>query len=466
MLQHKRQFRFLYQLIDILLILFSCYCAYNARKKMSFLAPSMVGVREYLLVVVFWGTALFFLLHSHNLYSTDRDLTFSDETFKIFKVVFISAILANFFLFGSHITGFSRSLFFLVVFFLFLNLSVWRIIKRALIIRLIRRGLLTLNVLIVGAEQAGMSLLSEIQANPNLGLKVVGFLDDEKVGTVNGTKILGRIGDFDRVVHTYFIEEVYLTLLSNPRKFSEIIFQGRKLGKTIKVILNNFDSFFGKISLGYIGSSPLIKYYESDLYGAGGFFKRVFDFVIAGLLLVLLSPALLIIALFIKFYDDGPICYISKRCGKKNRIFDFYKFRTMIVDADLHKDLLRHKSEVRGPIFKIKDDPRITRFGKFLRRYSLDELPQLVNVLKGDMSLVGPRPPTPDEVTKYDYWQMRRLSITPGMTGLWQIRGRSDASFYKLVKWDLWYINNWSLWLDIKILFWTIPAILRGKGAY
>jgi lipopolysaccharide/colanic/teichoic acid biosynthesis glycosyltransferase len=138
----------------------------------------------------------------------------------------------------------------------------------------------------------------------------------------------------------------------------------------------------------------------------------------------------------------------------------------MVMNADDYKEALRDKSEVKGPIFKIKDDPRVTRVGKYLRKCSLDELPQLINVIKGDMSLVGPRPPTPDEVAKYDIWQMRRLDVRPGITCLWQVRGRSDLTFYKWIKWDLWYIDNWSFALDLQILLWTIPAVLKRRGAY
>ena len=168
----------------------------------------------------------------------------------------------------------------------------------------------------------------------------------------------------------------------------------------------------------------------------------------------------------IKLDSPGPVFYFSKRYGRRGQIFHMYKFRSMTANADQIIKELRHKNEVSGPIFKMKNDPRVTPFGQFLRKYSLDELPQIINVLKGEMSLVGPRPFPIDQIEKEDLRQLKRLEVRPGITGLWQVRGRSDISFSRLVKWDIWYINNWSFWLDISILLQTIPVVVKGKGAY
>lgn len=221
-----------------------------------------------------------------------------------------------------------------------------------------------------------------------------------------------------------------------------------------------------QIGTEHIGFHTFLRYTDTLPHKTDLLVKRLMDIVMSIAGLAVLSPLFFVIAIVIKLEGSGPVFYSSPRCGRKGRIFSFYKFRSMVCDADKQKEHLGHKSEVQGPVFKIKDDPRVTSFGKFIRRYSLDELPQLFNVLKGDMSIVGPRPPIPEEVAKYDIWQMRRLDIRPGITCLWQVRGRSDLSFYKWVKWDLWYIDNWSLGLDIRILLWTIPAVLKGRGAY
>jgi exopolysaccharide biosynthesis polyprenyl glycosylphosphotransferase len=199
---------------------------------------------------------------------------------------------------------------------------------------------------------------------------------------------------------------------------------------------------------------------------AYGFWKRVLDIVGSIVLLALLSPLLLVIALIVKFSSPGPIIYKQKRVGKGGVAFPFYKFRSMYKDADKRLAELMGANEKEGPIFKIKDDPRITPIGKFLRKYSLDELPQLFNVLKGDMSLVGPRPPIPREVEQYDDNAFRRLSVPPGITCLWQICGRSDTSFDEWMALDALYVEQMSFWLDLKILMKTPTAVIRGDGAY
>lgn len=193
--------------------------------------------------------------------------------------------------------------------------------------------------------------------------------------------------------------------------------------------------------------------------------KIVIDMVGALFGIVILSPLSLLIALSIKLDDGGPILFKQIRVGKNGKTFVFYKFRTMNVEAEDQKKALKHLNDMSGPVFKISNDPRVTRIGRFLRRTSMDELPQFYNILKGDMSLVGPRPPLPSEVEQYDAWQCRRLSIKPGITCLWQVNGRNNIDFDKWVKLDLEYIDNWSLWLDFKIITRTIPAILKGDGA-
>ncbi|MFA7653285.1 MAG: sugar transferase, partial [Candidatus Omnitrophota bacterium] len=181
---------------------------------------------------------------------------------------------------------------------------------------------------------------------------------------------------------------------------------------------------------------------------------------------ILLLPIFLAIAVLIKLNSQGPIFYVSKRCGKKGSVFNMYKFRSMVKGAEKQRDALSDKSDVKGPIFKIRKDPRLTKVGRILRKYSLDELPQLFNILKGDMSLVGPRPFPEAESNKIEYQHIPRLNIRPGVTGLAQVKGRSNLKFNQWMRWDIWYVENWSLGLDVKILLWTIPAVLKGRGAY
>ena len=207
--------------------------------------------------------------------------------------------------------------------------------------------------------------------------------------------------------------------------------------------------------------------FEGISYKLGHLFiKRIFDFVVSAMALILFAPIFLFSAFLIKVASPGPVLFKQERCSLHGRKFTFYKFRTMVVDAESRlKDILEY-NEMNGPVFKMTNDPRVTRLGKWLRKYILDELPQLWNVFKGDMSLVGPRPPLPSEVEKYDNWQRRKLSMRPGITCLWQVRGRSELTdFNEWMKLDLEYIDNWSFWLDFKILLKTIPIVLLTRGA-
>ena len=194
--------------------------------------------------------------------------------------------------------------------------------------------------------------------------------------------------------------------------------------------------------------------------------KRTLDIALSIIALVFLSPLLLITAIAVKLEDGGPVIYSQTRIGKDNKDFRFYKFRSMCVDAEKKLDRLKNLNESDGPVFKISADPRVTKVGKIIRKYSIDELPQLINIIKGDMSIVGPRPPLPNEVTQYTPEQMRRLNVKPGLTCYWQISGRSDLSFQKWMELDLKYIRECSLWTDFKIVLKTVPAVLTGRGAY
>jgi exopolysaccharide biosynthesis polyprenyl glycosylphosphotransferase len=221
-----------------------------------------------------------------------------------------------------------------------------------------------------------------------------------------------------------------------------------------------------KVSVDEIESVPLLTFTTIPTNEAALAVKRLSDIVISAGALILLSPLMLVAAAVIKLTSPGSVFFVQKRSGLNGRIFDFYKFRSMYRDADQRKDELRARNEMDGPVFKIKSDPRITPAGRFIRKSSIDELPQLWNVFKGDMAIVGPRPPVPAEVEKYERWQRRRLSMKPGITCIWQVSGRNMIKFNDWIRLDLAYIDNWSLWLDLKILIKTVPAVLTGKGAY
>jgi exopolysaccharide biosynthesis polyprenyl glycosylphosphotransferase len=446
------------------------YTPYVLRYNFSdniFIAVNLPNINRYSFIFILWSVFIIISFKNRNLYTTDRGLSIPEETSRVVMSIFYASILIGAVIFFSKYKFFSRLVFFGNILMLCILLSGFRLIKRLILRRLILRGLHNINVLIVGAGKVGKILLGEIKKVPWWGFRVVGFLDDYAVGSINGISILGKIRDFSVVARRFFVDEVIVTIPSQRHSVSRLIKEAKALRLGIKMIPENFEESVSVIDISYLGFMPLISYKQRSHHPAEFTTKRIFDFVISLLSLITLLPLFIIIAILIKLDSNGPIFYIQKRVGFKGRLFNCYKFRSMVKNAEYLKAQLWDKNEIKGGvIFKIKEDPRITRIGRILRRYSLDELPQLINVLKGDMSLVGPRPPTPDEVSRYSHTQIARLSIRPGITGLSQIRGRSELTFRRWVKWDLWYINNWSFGLDLKILGWTIPSVLRGKGAY
>jgi len=467
----------LYVTIDIICIVISFYLPYLLRYLNNPFIRSLPiyekwirlgswALLPYTAVFVIWGILSVIFLNHYHLYRTVREYSYLDEVILVGKALFWASLSAAGAVFFFQIKIYSRLVFAVNAVFLFLSCSGWRILKRYLIRRRVARGFNNFHVLIIGAGKIGSALGRQIAANPYLGLEVIGFLDDHREGEVDGRPILGTTADFKEIVRKYFVDEIIISIPSERELVSRLILTCRRLGKNIRVAPDLISLGMEGIRASYLGMIPLLEYYNKGLHGADLLLKRTFDIVVSFLGLLLLSPLLGLIALAVRIDSPGPVFYVSRRNGKKARLFNFYKFRTMEKDADRKLDQLRHLDETDGPIFKIKKDPRVTRVGRFLRRYSLDELPQLWNVLKGDMSLVGPRPPTPEEVVRYEDWQLKRLEIRPGLTCLWQIRGRSDLSFREWMKLDLFYIENWTFWLDIKILLRTVIVVLKGEGAY
>ena len=464
MTRYNKYAHSLYLLIDIMLISASFFaiCLLNP----SVFSQDLEARKSYFSVFLFWAICQVLIFNTSQLYRTSRSLSISREVFVVARGTAIAAILAALFIFLLKIDIFSRVIFIESAMLLFLLVSVWRFIKRICIRQLIIRGFANYNVLIIGAGSQTESLIQEIKDNLYFGLKIIGVLDDRETKDVSGFKVLGGLDRLEYAVKKYFIDEIFITRHSHGPATQDVVLRCVKLGKTVRLVADDFGVPAQKLSLNYLGLVPLITYFEEVQTKANGFSKRLFDILISGILLILLSPVFVVIAICILLESRGPVFYISKRSGKKGEIFNFYKFRSMMDNADSLKAELKHKSEVDGPIFKIKQDPRISKVGKFLRQYSLDELPQVINVFKGNMSLVGPRPFPVEESDKIEYKHIPRLNIRPGITGLAQIRGRSDLKFSQWMRWDIWYVKNWSLGLDVKILLWTIPAVLRGRGAY
>ena len=267
-----------------------------------------------------------------------------------------------------------------------------------------------------------------------------------------------------------YANNIQRVIISSPEfKYFEILEILEDL-KTLDVTVLLFPGFFEfslrRLSVREIGGVPLMQVSNIGFFGVNLFLKNLIDYVLGSIIFIIFIPIYLFVGMLIKIDSKGPVFFEQKRMTKECRIFYMYKFRTMYVDAEKRlKDLMKY-NEADGPLFKMKNDPRITRVGRFLRKFSIDELPQIINVLKGELSLVGPRPPIPSEVEKYDEWEMKRMNVKQGITGLWQISGRSDLSFEEMARLDLYYIQNWSIEMDIKIIIKTIPTVLFGKGAY
>ncbi|MCK5513856.1 MAG: sugar transferase, partial [Deltaproteobacteria bacterium] len=304
-----------------------------------------------------------------------------------------------------------------------------------------------------------------------MGYHIAGFIDNQWKGLENfhisGWKLLGNLDEFQEVLGHHVIDEVVMSLpvKSYYEKISTIINICEEQGIIIRFLSDLFDLKIAKSYIDHLDDIHFLTLHSAPIEQWPLLVKRSFDVALSSIILLLLLPLLLFIAILIKLDSKGLVFFTQERMGLNKRKFKLLKFRTMVENAEKLRVELEDQKEASGPVFKIRDDPRVTRVGKWLRIISIDELPQLINVLKGEMSLVGPRPPIPSEVEQYECKDKRRLSMKPGITCLWQINGRSNISFDKWMELDKEYIDNWSLWLDMKILAKTIPAVIRGTGA-
>jgi exopolysaccharide biosynthesis polyprenyl glycosylphosphotransferase len=317
------------------------------------------------------------------------------------------------------------------------------------------------NVLIIGSGESGRELAEYFHQHPLAGFMVRGFLDDSRPA---GADVLGRVADLARIARAEFVDEIILTAPCERELAWRVVREARRNRLSVKAIPDLIGLDPKSVVLDRLGDLPVLKLHQEQVPVAQLFLKRMADIVLAGAGLVAIAPMLASIALAIKLDSRGPVLYQAQRVGRRGHTFPCHKFRTMVIGADRAKAALRSSNQRKGPFFKIADDPRITRLGYWLRRYSLDELPQLWNVLRGEMSLVGPRPHPVDDFELYDLEHFRRLDVSPGITGLWQVTARGDPSFQRSMALDLEYIEHWSLGLDLQILCKTIFAVVEGSG--
>ena len=464
------------QLFDGLTVLISFFGAYYLWHGLIVAFPSLpIGtdfpVTSSHLSLVALGMIIWVELFSlQKAYSNIRLTSLSGEVTHVLKTVFIGTLILLSFIFVFRIPYIPRSLvaIFGMVNFVFLVLEKYALMELMKVLR--KSGFKSKNVLLVGTGDAAERFVELANENLHWGLKFVGFLEftNQNVGKeIYGIKVIGTGGEVAEIMHSQPIDEVLVSVsYEHIGEVWNILNICKLEGVQVRVLSDYFRNITDHIQAEMIDGMPIISVdnvpYRSDWMM---FIKRTIDLVGSAILLITLFPILLIVAIAVKFTTPGPIFYEWNVVGLHKKPFTGWKFRTMYTRADQEKHKLSAQNEMSGPVFKMRNDPRITPVGRFLRKYSLDELPQIWSVFKGDMGFVGPRPAGPHELINYKKWQRRRLSIKPGITCLWQVNGRNDiSSFDDWAELDLEYIDNWSLWLDIKIMAKTIPTVLAGKG--
>jgi exopolysaccharide biosynthesis polyprenyl glycosylphosphotransferase len=460
-----------YALIDICCVVLNALVAYYLRfapaDLRSLIMTGRLRVPEHQMFSQYWGFLLLYVAlillfcQGQNLYRTPPTRSSSRESRAVVNAVFFATLLLTAFIYLSGVKVVSRMIVAIASLLNVLTLVAWRYAKHQLVLRRVEQGVGARNALIVGAGRVGQALARELESNKLLGYHFKGFLDGNHCGD---PRMLGKIEELSRVARAEFIDEVFITIPSERELVKQVFMEARFHRLDVKVVPDLYDGLGWRAPVRQIGDFPVMELHWEPIPALGLFAKRLLDLTVSSLALILSAPILGIAAIWIRLDSPGPALYRSWRVGKKGRTFACLKLRTMVSNADALKDSLRDRNERDGPCFKIEDDPRITRLGKFLRKYSVDELPQLWNVLRGEMSLVGPRPHPLDDYEQYDLDHLRRLDVRPGITGFWQVAARQDPSFETNMRCDMEYIEHWNLKLDIQILLRTALVVLKGTG--
>ncbi len=418
-----------------------------------------------LLVLPIWGP----MLYAAGFHRSHRTLPLGEEIWLVAKIAFGGTAILTVFVYGLKLDFVSR--WFLVVFGIvnFIFLATERIALRLLSRWVRARGYNYRTVLLVGTGGKAAQLGDFLEAHPHWGFKVVGYLDDDNGGEIRRADhwpCLGKIDDLESTLTREVVDEVIFVIEKGKLgDYEQALLTAERHGVRAHVSLDIFPHVLARPVLEELDGIPLLTFTTTPSNPAQLVVKRAIDVVVASTLFLLMLPIQILAALAIKASSRGPIFFRQTRCGLNGRQFTLLKFRTMEAGAEDRLPEVAHLNEMSGPVFKVSRDPRLTAVGRVLRRLSIDELPQLWNVIVGNMSLVGPRPPLPEEVSRYEPWQRRRLSMAPGLTCLWQVSGRSEVDFDRWMEMDLKYIDTWSPMLDLKILLKTVPAVLSGRGA-
>ncbi|MBN1314141.1 MAG: sugar transferase [Anaerolineales bacterium] len=459
---------------DILLINGSFTLGYVFRYELQLFRAvdpvNYVPYSAYLGLQVGYTIVLIATLKFDGAWTLRRSSNWLDEVYSIINGTTTGMAIVLVIIFGIRPLAFSRLLLLYVSVLTVIFLSSSRLIKRSIDSYQRRRGIGVARTIIVGAGEVGMAVMRTLVARPDMGYKLVGYVESgpNQMGVMIGR--FHRLGGLDNLAATlaeHNADEVIITLPSDHNyMIQRVIRQCHQAGVRARIVPDFFQMSLSQVDIDYLAGIPLIGVREPYLGRGPRLVKRVIDVVFSLAALIVSSPVLLIVGLAIRLDSEGPVFFQQERLGEKERSFKCVKFRSMREGAEAEQEALRDLNEADGPLFKIKDDPRLTRVGRFIRRTSLDEFPQFINVLRGEMSLVGPRPPVPSEVVSYKSWQRKRLAVKPGLSGLWQVSGRSDLTFDEMCLLDIYYIENWSLWLDVRIILRTIPQFFFGRGAY
>ena len=454
--------------IDAVIVCISFVVAYMLRDNLDLdFLQEMPPFSEYSVVMAFIIPLWIVMLRAFGVYQSMREKTLSRIFWALFEASLAATLVFSTTAFLLKLYFLSRA-FILILFastVILLGIEKWSVIL--LLRRMRRRGFNFREMLIVGSGKRAGRFVRSIETNPDWGIKIHGLIDEkEMLGKhVCNSRVIGTFDDLARILDEEVVDEVVFML---PRKWldslEEYIKICEKVGVRATVAIDFFETDIAKPIVRDMHGWPLLTFDSTPYNLSARSMKRGLDMIGAASGLILLSPFFILIALAIKITSRGPVFFKQVRCGLNGRQFNILKFRTMVVDAEKRIAELKRLNELEGPVFKIKNDPRITYVGRLLRRTSLDELPQLINIFKGDMSLVGPRPPLPSEVERYERWQRRRLSMRPGLTCIHEVKARNDSDFYHWMKLDLEYIDNWSFGLDFRIMARTFLAVIKGTG--
>jgi exopolysaccharide biosynthesis polyprenyl glycosylphosphotransferase len=424
---------------------------------------------QWILAVLLCGFCFTLIITSRrlNLYSPKRLTSFLHEQRLSVQASLSCGLLLAGALYMLHASDIPRRIILVTVGLVTISLSLRRLIYRMLLHRDFKRGIGNRNVLILGTGADAHALRYSFDKFQQRGYSFKGFIEiaDRGARAVAAGDVIGTVDTLIQEVRRNFVDEIFVTAPCDREILKRVLDESQVHGVDLRLVPDLHGGLLWNCPIEYIGQFITLPLHCSELPEGKLLIKRGLDIAVSSLVLLFFWPLFAAIAFAIKWDSKGPVFYFSDRIGKKGRVFRCVKFRTMTADAEARRAELKHMNERDGVLFKIAKDPRITKVGKFLRKYSLDEFPQFFNVLLSDMSVVGPRPPLADEVREYELSHLRRLAMTPGITGLWQVQARQDPSFDNYISCDISYINNWSIWLDLKIIVRTVGVVISGTGA-